>query len=49
MFSDMRVSTRLATAFGSIVALLLIVIALGATRMAVLNDPSSLHHGGKQP
>ncbi|MEA3179599.1 MAG: methyl-accepting chemotaxis protein [Gammaproteobacteria bacterium] len=38
MFADMKVSTRLAAAFGSIVVLLLIVIAVGVTRMGVLND-----------
>jgi methyl-accepting chemotaxis protein len=38
MFADMKVSTRLAAAFGSIVVLLLIVIGLGVTRMAVLNE-----------
>jgi methyl-accepting chemotaxis protein len=38
MFADMKVSTRLAAAFGSIVVLLLVVIGLGVTRMAVLNE-----------
>jgi len=38
MFADMRVSTRLAAAFGAVVVLLMIVILLGITRMAVLSD-----------
>ena len=38
MFANTKVSTRLAVAFGSIVALLLIVIGLGVTRMAVLDE-----------
>src|SRR4051812_44387739 len=38
MFSDMRVSTRLAAAFGSVVVLLVVVIIFGITRMAVLNE-----------
>ncbi len=38
MFADLKVSTRLAAAFGTIVVLLVIVISLGVSRMAVLNE-----------
>jgi methyl-accepting chemotaxis protein len=38
MFADLKVSTRLAAAFGTIVVLLVIVITLGVSRMTVLND-----------
>ena len=38
MFADLKVSTRLAVAFGTIVVLLVIVITLGVSRMTVLND-----------
>jgi methyl-accepting chemotaxis protein len=38
MFANMKVSTRLIAAFGSIVVMLLIVMVLSVTRMAVLND-----------
>jgi methyl-accepting chemotaxis protein len=38
MFANMKVSTRLIVAFGSIVVMLLIVMGLGVTRMSVLND-----------
>ncbi len=38
MFANMRVSTRLAVAFGTIVVLLVFVIGLGISRMAGLNE-----------
>jgi len=38
MFTNLKVSTRLAAAFGTIVVLLAVVIALGVSRMAVLNE-----------
>jgi len=38
MFADLKVSTRLAAAFGTIVVLLVVLIALGVSRMAVLNE-----------
>ncbi len=38
MFADMKVSTRLAAAFGTIVVLLIVIISLGVSRMAVLNE-----------
>jgi methyl-accepting chemotaxis protein len=38
MFSDLKVSTRLALAFGVVLALLVCVIAVGLTRMARVSD-----------
>jgi methyl-accepting chemotaxis protein len=38
MFGNLKVSTRLATSFGVVVLLLVIVISLGISRMAVLNE-----------
>src|SRR3569832_381302 len=38
MFADLKVSTRLAAAFGTIVVLLVVAIALGVSRRAVLNE-----------
>src|ERR1700753_854133 len=38
MFADLKVSPRLAAAFGTIVVLLVVVISLGVSRMAVLNE-----------
>jgi len=38
MFANLKVSTRLAAAFGTIIVLLLVVVGLGVSRMAVLNE-----------
>ena len=38
MFGNLKVSTRLATSFGAVVLLLVIVMSLGVSRMAVLNE-----------
>lgn len=38
MFSDMRVSTRLALAFGAVLVLLIGVIGVGVSRMAQINE-----------
>src|SRR3569833_1479878 len=38
MFGNLKVSTRLATSFGVVVLLLVIVMSLGISRMAVLNE-----------
>ena len=38
MFADLKVSTRLAVAFATIIVLLAVVITLGVSRMAVLNN-----------
>ena len=38
MFGNLKVSTRLATSFGVVVLLLVIVVSLGVSRMAVLNE-----------
>jgi methyl-accepting chemotaxis protein len=38
MFGNLKVSTRLATSFGVVLLLLLIVMSLGVSRMAVLNE-----------
>src|SRR5689334_22898048 len=38
MFGNLKVSTRLATSFGAVVLLLIVVIVLGISRMAVLNE-----------
>jgi len=38
MFGNLKVSTRLATSFGVVVLLLIVVMGLGVSRMAVLNE-----------
>src|SRR3569833_3147635 len=38
MFGNLKVSTRLATSFGVVVLLLIVVLGLGVSRMAVLNE-----------